>query len=86
MFWLDDIAKLTIKVKIPAQRPGSYLFNKADHILSFAAIRQAKGNELGRKLTPAEEKILYNNATAIEVPKDVQQAGPTYGGKIHHLK
>ncbi|SHG87673.1 filamentous hemagglutinin [Pantoea sesami] len=52
-----------------------------DHIPSFAAIRQAKENELGRKLTPAEEKNLYNNATAIEVPKDVHQAGPTYGGK-----
>ncbi|MEB7741291.1 contact-dependent inhibition effector tRNA nuclease [Escherichia coli] len=52
-----------------------------DHIPSFAAIRQAKENELGRKLTPAEEKKLYNNATAIEVPKDVHQAGPTYGGK-----
>jgi filamentous hemagglutinin len=52
-----------------------------DHIPSFAAIRQAKENELGRKLTPAEEKTLYNNATTIEVPKDVHQAGPTYGGK-----
>ncbi|MEF9645016.1 contact-dependent inhibition effector tRNA nuclease [Escherichia coli] len=52
-----------------------------DHIPSFAAIRQAKENELGRKLTPAEEKKLYNNATAIEVPKDVHQASPTYGGK-----
>ncbi|WP_422047304.1 VENN motif pre-toxin domain-containing protein [Rosenbergiella epipactidis] len=52
-----------------------------DHIPSFAAIRQAKEYELGRKLTPAEEKNLYNNATAIEVPKDVHQAGPTYGGK-----
>lgn len=28
-----------------------------DHIPSFAAIRQAKENELGRKLTPTEEKI-----------------------------
>jgi len=27
------------------------------------------------------QKTLYNNATAIEVPKDVHQAGPTYGGK-----
>ncbi|CAH6251257.1 hemagglutinin repeat-containing protein [Pantoea agglomerans] len=52
-----------------------------DHIPSFAAIRQAKENELGRKLTPTEEKSLYNNATAIEVPKDVHQAGRTYGGK-----
>ena len=52
-----------------------------DYIPSFAAIRQAKENELGRKLTPAEERTLFNNATAIEVPKDVHQAGPTYGGK-----
>ncbi|MCW1877825.1 hemagglutinin repeat-containing protein [Erwinia sp. INIA-01] len=52
-----------------------------DHIPSFAAIRQAKEKELGRKLTPTEEKALYNNATAVEVPKDVHQAGPTYGGK-----
>ncbi|MFU9139272.1 hypothetical protein ACLRGG_21345, partial [Erwinia tasmaniensis] len=36
-----------------------------DHIPSFAAIRQAKENELGRKLTPTEEKNLYNNATVI---------------------
>ncbi len=52
-----------------------------DHIPSFAALRTAKENELGRKLTPAEEKALYQNATAVEVPKDVHQAGPTYGGK-----
>ena len=52
-----------------------------DHIPSFAALRKAKENELGRKLTPAEEKTLYKNATAVEVPKDVHRAGPTYGGK-----
>ncbi|MEM6160108.1 hypothetical protein AAH446_06050 [Erwinia sp. P6884] len=52
-----------------------------DHITLFAAIRQAKENELGRKLTPTEEKTLYQNATAVEVPKDVHKAGPTYGGK-----
>ncbi|MCI4226996.1 hypothetical protein MRO82_21830, partial [Dickeya dianthicola] len=52
-----------------------------DHIPSFAALRTAKENELGRKLTPAEEKTLYQNATAVEVPKDVHRAGPTYGGK-----
>ncbi|WP_276523030.1 hypothetical protein [Pantoea dispersa] len=52
-----------------------------DHIPSFAARRTAKGNELGRKLTPAEEKTLYQNATAVEVPKDVYRARPTYGGK-----
>ncbi|WP_261371693.1 hemagglutinin repeat-containing protein [Yersinia aleksiciae] len=52
-----------------------------DHIPSFAALRKAKENELGRKLTPAEEKNLYQNATAVEVPKDAHQSGPTYGGK-----
>lgn len=52
-----------------------------DHIPSFAALRTAKENELGRKLTPTEEKALYQNATAVEVPKNVHQAGPTYGGK-----
>lgn len=52
-----------------------------DHIPSFAALRKAKENELGRKLTLTEEKTLYQNATAVEVPKDVHQSGPTYGGK-----
>ena len=52
-----------------------------DHIPSFAALRKAKETELGRKLSPAEEKALYQNATAVEVPKDVHTAGPTYGGK-----
>ena len=52
-----------------------------DHIPSFAALRKAKENELGRKLTPKEENTLYQNATAVEVPKDVHRAGPTYGGK-----
>ena len=40
-----------------------------------------QGQWLGRKLTPTEEKTLYQNATAVEVPKDVHQSGPTYGGK-----
>ncbi|MDA8480879.1 VENN motif pre-toxin domain-containing protein, partial [Citrobacter sp. Awk 4] len=52
-----------------------------DHIPSFAALRKAKENELGRPLTDAEAKKLYENATAVEVPKDVHVAGPTYGGK-----
>ena len=52
-----------------------------DHIPSFAALRKAKENELGRPLTEAEAKNLYQNATAVEVPKDVHKAGPTYGGK-----
>jgi filamentous hemagglutinin len=32
-------------------------------------------------LTEAELKELYNNATAVEVPRDVHMEGPTYGGK-----
>ncbi|WP_312630133.1 hemagglutinin repeat-containing protein, partial [Scandinavium sp.] len=52
-----------------------------DHIPSFASLRKAKENELGRPLTDAEAKNLYQNATAVEVPKDVHASGPTYGGK-----
>ncbi|MDF3934347.1 VENN motif pre-toxin domain-containing protein, partial [Pseudomonas citronellolis] len=52
-----------------------------DHIPSFAALRKAKENEIGRPLTEAEAKALYQNSTAVEVPKDVHVAGPTYGGK-----
>ncbi|MDN4629758.1 hypothetical protein QZH36_04380 [Erwinia sp. BC051422] len=36
---------------------------------------------MGRPLTDAETKNIYQNATAVEVPKDVHQAGPIYGGK-----
>ncbi|MFE8049749.1 hypothetical protein [Brenneria goodwinii] len=52
-----------------------------DHIPSFAALKKSKENELGRPLTDAETKNLYQNATAVEVPKDVHAAGPTYKGK-----
>ncbi len=52
-----------------------------DHIPSYAALRTAKEAELGRPLTEAEAKTLYQNATAVEVPRDVHVAGPTYGGK-----
>jgi filamentous hemagglutinin len=52
-----------------------------DHIPSFAAIKKAKENELGRPLTDTETKNLYQNATTVEVPKDVHAAGPTYKGK-----
>jgi len=52
-----------------------------DHIPSFAALRTAKEAELGRPLTELETKILYQNSTAVEVPRDVHIAGPTYGGK-----
>ncbi|WP_188093365.1 hypothetical protein [Photorhabdus heterorhabditis] len=52
-----------------------------DHIPSFAALKKAKENELGRPLKRDEEKNLYQNATAVEVPKDIHSAGPTYRGK-----
>lgn len=52
-----------------------------DHIPSFAALRTAKEAELGRPLTELETKALYQNSTAVEVPRDVHIAGPTYGGK-----
>lgn len=52
-----------------------------DHIPSFAALRTAKEAELGRPLTDVETKALYQNAIAVEVPRDVHVAGPTYGGK-----
>lgn len=37
--------------------------------------------KLGRPLTATETKNLYKNATAVEMPKDIHQSGPTYGGK-----
>jgi filamentous hemagglutinin len=52
-----------------------------DHIPSIAALRTAKEAELGRPLTELETKTLYQNSTAVEVPRDVHIAGPTYGGK-----
>lgn len=52
-----------------------------DHIPSFAALKKAKENELGRDLTPSEIKKLYNDATVIEVSKDTHRAGRTHSGK-----
>ncbi|WP_153043202.1 hypothetical protein [Xanthomonas nasturtii] len=52
-----------------------------DHIPSFAAVRAAKEKELGRKLSSEEERVLYNESTAIEVPKDVHKDSPTYKGR-----
>jgi filamentous hemagglutinin len=57
-----------------------------DHIPSFAALRTAKEAELGRPLTELETKTLYQNSTAVEVPRDVHIAGPTYGGKNTHAQ
>ncbi|WP_231849142.1 hypothetical protein [Photorhabdus asymbiotica] len=59
--------------------PGDEL--EHDHIPSFAALKKAKESELGRPLTDEEAKNLYQNATAIEVPKSVHAAGPTYKGR-----
>ncbi|MFX8625006.1 hypothetical protein ABTM53_02370, partial [Acinetobacter baumannii] len=52
-----------------------------DHIRSFAALKKAKENELGRKLTDNEAKALYNDATTIEISRETHKAGRTYGGK-----
>jgi hypothetical protein len=52
-----------------------------DHIPSFAALRTAAEIDNGGPLTEAELQELYNNATAVEVPRDVHMEGPTYGGK-----
>ncbi|WP_407471402.1 hemagglutinin repeat-containing protein [Xanthomonas campestris pv. raphani] len=52
-----------------------------DHIPSFAAVRAAKEKERGRKLSSEEERVLYNESTAIEVPKDVHKDSPTYKGR-----
>ena len=52
-----------------------------DHIPSFAALKKAKENELGRDLTQSEIKTLYNDATVIEVSKDTHKAGRTHSGK-----
>ncbi|AXE32059.1 hypothetical protein DK842_20450 [Chromobacterium phragmitis] len=52
-----------------------------DHIPSFSALKTAREKELGRPLSRSELRELYNNATAVEVPKDVHKEGRTYGGK-----
>ncbi|WKS98712.1 hemagglutinin repeat-containing protein [Gallibacterium salpingitidis] len=51
-----------------------------DHIPSFAALKKAKENELGRKLSPKEEKILRDEATTVAVPKDIHLNSRTFGG------
>ncbi|WP_267098889.1 hemagglutinin repeat-containing protein [Xanthomonas sacchari] len=92
-----DGIKLGSKLGLPPKKPvqelevDSYINLKSrevvgdglehDHIPSFAALRLAKETELGRPLTKAESKLLYQNATAVEVPREVHVAGETYGGK-----
>ncbi|MDX3775808.1 hypothetical protein QE250_16980, partial [Chromatiaceae bacterium AAb-1] len=57
-----------------------------DHIPSFAALKLAEENKLGRRLTPDEERVLYNNAVAVEVPRDIHQQSRTYGGRNTKLQ
>ncbi|MDG2959188.1 VENN motif pre-toxin domain-containing protein [Bisgaard Taxon 10/6] len=52
-----------------------------DHIPSFAALKKSKESELGRKLSPIEEKSLRDEATAVAVPKDVHMQSRTYAGR-----
>ncbi|EKM0669170.1 hypothetical protein RBA25_003552 [Cronobacter turicensis] len=47
----------------------------------MGALRRTEEIKLRRKLTPADDKAIYQNATAVEVPKDIHRSGPTYGGK-----
>jgi hypothetical protein len=52
-----------------------------DHIPSSAALKKAKEQELGRKLTPQEARDVHEQGLTIEVPKDVHAKGDTYKGK-----
>jgi hypothetical protein len=52
-----------------------------DHIPSSAALKKAKEQELGRKLTPQEARDIHEQGLTIEVPKDVHAKGDTYKGK-----
>lgn len=52
-----------------------------DHIPSFAALKKAKENELGRKLTPLEARRLRNDSIAVEVSSDIHKESRTYAGK-----
>ena len=52
-----------------------------DHIPSFASLKAAEEAKLKRSLTPDEEKLLYNNATAITVDKSIHAQSRTYKGK-----
>jgi hypothetical protein len=53
-----------------------------DHQPSHAANVLAKEAELGRELTPEENRELYNNGTAVAVPQSWhEQESETYGGR-----
>jgi filamentous hemagglutinin len=49
-------------------------------------LKASKEAELGRALTKDEANTLYQNATAVEVPRDVHIDGRTYGGKNNALQ
>ncbi|WP_194421445.1 hypothetical protein [Microbacterium abyssi] len=52
-----------------------------DHIPSSAALRRARENELGRKLTPEERRELHNDATAVELSDLLHSQSRTFRGK-----
>lgn len=57
-----------------------------DHIPSFAAIRQAKENELGRKLTPEEEKLYITMQQLSKYQEMCIKQGVLMVVKIRHLR
>ena len=87
---IDDVA-LYVKEPVGALEVGSLkeLRSRAtvgdglehDHVPSAAAILKAAELRLGRTLTREEAKELYENATAIEMPRHIHVNGRTYGGK-----
>lgn len=84
------VGNLSPKKPVQPLEVGSYkeLKNRAvvgdnlehDHIPSFASLKKAKETELNRELSASETKDLYNNATTVEVPKDIHAVGRTYKG------
>jgi uncharacterized Zn-binding protein involved in type VI secretion len=52
-----------------------------DHMPSKAALKERAEQLKGEPLTPAEARRIENQGQTVAVPKDIHQAGPTYGGK-----
>jgi filamentous hemagglutinin len=52
-----------------------------DHIPSSAALRRARENELGRRLTPDERRALHNDATAVELSDLLHSQSRTFRGR-----
>ncbi|WP_203567779.1 hypothetical protein [Aestuariimicrobium ganziense] len=85
--------KLTIGSKRPAKaldvdqygnlRRGDVVGDglEHDHIPSLAALKKQLELEQKGKLTPAQERWLRENGTAITIPRDVHKRGRTHGGK-----